>query len=374
MVPEEDVKVRLVSIKTGGGTARMLEEVLESGYLVQGEKVRQLEESLARFLRVGEAVAVSSGTAALHLALMSLGLGKGDTVLVPAYTFPSTANVVERLGASVRFVDVGLDTFNIEVPDLISKYDSSCRCVIPVHLFGVPADMDPILEFAQEQELYVLEDAACALGASYRGRLCGTMGDAGCFSFHPRKILTTGEGGLIISGRSELIDQVRSARDHGFVRAGEMADIETPGLNYRMSELHASVGIAGLDKLEEELGAREHLASVYDTRFEGVSGLVKQKVPEGALRVYQSYTVLLPPGSSRGQVISGLSQMGVESTVGTYAVHLLSYYRDKYNISPDLYPHAALLSERSLTLPLHSSMSNDDVCYVTDCLEKVLSI
>lgn len=373
MVPNQNRKVRLVAPRVADDVAGDLEDVLKSGHLVQGERVYQFERAIRELLKVKSAVAVSSGTAALHLSLMSLGIGEGDVVLLPAFTFPSTANVVEQLGARVRFVDVDADTFNIQTENLKSQYRDECRVVIPVHLFGVPVDMDPIVEFSKDRGLSIIEDAACALGAMYGSRMCGAIGDIGCFSFHPRKIITTCEGGLVTSQNPELSERVMSLRDHGFIGGEGGKDIAVPGLNYRMTELHAAVGISGLKMLGQELEARRKLASLYDERLRGVPGIRMQRVPEGSQRVHQSYTVILPEGTQRDMVISKLRTMRIEATIGTYAVHLLSYYKKKYGTSIHDYPNATLLGRCAVTLPLHSGMNEADVDYVVSCLKKAMS-
>lgn len=373
MVQEPDVRVRLVSLRFGDEVLREIEGILDSGYLVQGERVRRLEEEIGKFLGTSRAVAVSSGTAALHLSLMALGVGAGDTVIVPAFTFPATANIVEHLGARVRFVDVDPVTFNISPDELKNALTGRAKAVIPVHLFGVPADMDAVMEIAEKRGVTVVEDAACALGATYNGKVCGAIGDVGCYSFHPRKLVTTGEGGLVTSRRAEHAEAVRSLRDHGLARgAAGSRDIQVPGLNYRMSELHAALGLASFRAFGRELSERERLASRYMEGLARFEGLRLQAVPEGAKRVYQSFTVCLPETAPRAEIIATMWKMGVETTTGTYGVHLLTYYREKYRLSANDFPAATALHERALTLPLHAGLRDLDVDYVLECLGRVL--
>lgn len=372
MVQKQTPRVRLISLSFGGGLSREIEEILESGCLVQGERVRRFEEELGKFLAAPRVVAVSSGTAALHLSLMALGVTVGDTVIVPAFTFPATANVVEQLGARVRFVDVDPDTFNISPRELEVACREGAKAVVPVHLFGVPADMHTVMEIAGSTGTKVVEDAACALGAAFREQKCGTFGDAGVYSFHPRKLLTTAEGGLATSREKRHADAVRSLRDHGLDRGRAGKDIFVPGLNYRMSELHAALGLASLRAFEKEISDRERLASRYESGLARLGKVRMQTVPEGGKRVYQSFTVCLPESTPRDEVISTMWKMGVETTIGTYGVHLLAYYRQKYGIRREDCPNATALHERSLTLPLHSGMTDEDVDYVLECLGRVL--
>jgi dTDP-4-amino-4,6-dideoxygalactose transaminase len=348
-----------------------LDRILSSGYLVQGNRVRDLEDRIGAFLGGVPAVAVSSGTAALHLSLMVLGVRAGDTVVVPAFTFPATANVVEHLGARVCFVDVDPATFNISAPCLEPAL-AGARAVIPVHLFGVPADMDAVTEIAARSGAKVVEDAACAMGATFRGRMCGTIGDLGIYSFHPRKLMTTGEGGLVTTRHREHAESLRSLRDHGLTKGQGGRDILAPGLNYRMSELHAALGLASLGAFSHEIAERQRLASFYEAGLARFEGLGMQSVPQGGKRVYQSFTVLLSGTAARDEVIAAMWKMGVETTTGTYGVHLLTYYREKYGIAPRDFPAATMLDARALTLPLHSGMREEDVGYVLDCLGRVL--
>lgn len=382
MVQNKNSEVKLVTVDPGDRGLELIREVLESGHLVQGEKVERFEQGVQNLLGQSpaaggasavNAAAVNSGTAALLLALEALGIGPGDTVLVPAFTFPSTANVVEKVGARVRFVDVDENTFNIDPEDLKDKCTDECRAVIPVHLFGVPADMDRVIAFAGGKGLSVIEDAACALGASLGGRMCGTIGDAGCFSFHPRKLVTTGEGGMVVSTRRELIDRIKSLRDHGFDVTSQGRDIRTPSLNYRLSDLHAAVGLASLEGSETEIMTRYSLAALYDDLLGRLEGVRLQGAPAGCLRVYQTYCVVLTGGKPRGEVIKGLRSQGVEATIGTYAVHSLLYYREKYDLKPDDFPVASRLGERTLALPMHSRMAESDVKRVVESLERTLS-
>lgn len=373
MVPEQKRVVRLAQPFVGDEGRKLIENVLRTGYLVQGEQVARFEREMEKFLGSGRVAAVSSGTAALHIALMAVGVKAGTAVLVPAFTFPSTANVVELLGAEVRFVDVDESTFNLSARSMHEHYDDRCSAVIPVHLFGVPADMEPVLTFAREKHLSVVEDAACALGARLGEAMCGTIGDAGCFSFHPRKILTTGEGGCVVSDSDDVIASVRELRDHGLVGGNGVRDVLTPGLNYRMSELHASLGLDGMRRLSEEISLRNSIASMYREKLADREDIRFQEMPAGAERVCQAFVVLLTGKKERSEVISGLRESGVEATIGTYGVHLLSYYHRKYGYGASELPGASLLAEKAITLPLHAGMNESDVEFVVDRLDRILT-
>ena len=233
-------------------------EPLRNGWVVQGPKVAEFEQRFATFTDAKHAVAASNCTTALHMAVAALGLKPGDEVIVPAFTWVSTANVVEYMGATPVFCDIALDTFNIDVAQIEARITPKTVGILPVHLFGLCADLDPILDIARRRSLWVVEDAACAFGAWYRGRHAGTFGDAGCFSFHPRKSITTGEGGMLTTANDELARKARSLRDHGASRsdlarhhaasAFLLADYDDVGYNYRMTDLQAAVGCVQMER------------------------------------------------------------------------------------------------------------------------------
>ena len=225
-----------------------------------GPKVGELECALAGACGTSDAVAVSSGTAALHLAMMALGIGPGDEVIVPAYTFPATANAVELCGGTAVIVDVDPDTFNLDIGLVASALTRRTKAIIPVHLFGRPVAWEELRAVVPE-DVALVEDAAGALGARYRGTSCGSLGVMGCLSFHPRKIVTTGEGGAVTTSDAGLADAIRRFRHHGIVTSGEY-DIPEPGLNYRMPDLLCAIGIPQVERLEELLAARERVAAL----------------------------------------------------------------------------------------------------------------
>ena len=242
---------------------------LRSGWLVQGPKVREFEEKWSAFTGVKHSIAVTSATTALHLSLVALGIGQGDEVIVPAFTWIATANVVEHLGAKVVFCDIELDTFNLDVKQLAEKISRSTRAILPVHLFGMPADMEAIGRLASQHGLRVVEDAACGFGTLYRGRHVGGIGDVGCFSFHPRKAITTGEGGMITTFDDELAAKLRRLRDHGATmsdlqrhlgpRPYLLADHTEAGYNQRMTDIQAALGSAQMNRAAEIVAERKRI-------------------------------------------------------------------------------------------------------------------
>lgn len=347
-------------------------KVLASGYLTQGPKVTEFEKTVAECVGTKHALAVSSATTALHLSLVVLGISPGDEVLVPDFTFPATANVVIQQGAIPVLTDINIATFSIDVDDMLVKMTPKTKAVIPVHLFGLAADMDPILRVAQERRVAVVEDAACAMGATYKGRPCGSMGDLGCFSFHPRKIVTTGEGGMITTDRDDLANKIRMLRMHGGIRRGGRYRFEAPGYNYRLSDIQAAVGVAQMRKLEYVIKRRRELAWELAERLRQVKAISIPGEPAWAGHIYQSFVILLDEEIDRDKVIVELRDEGIEATLGTYALHVQPYYRDTYGYEEKDFPQSLEAFRRSLALPLHPGMDEDDVISVAVGLEKAL--
>ncbi len=347
-------------------------EVLASGYLTQGPKVEEFEALVRERVGSAHTFAVTSATTALHLTLAAMGIEPGDEVLVADFTFPASANVVVQQGAVPVLVDIDLATFAMNADDLERKISPRSRAIMTVHPFGLPSDMGPIRDVAQRHGLPVVEDAACALGATYGGRQAGSMGLAGCFSFHPRKSITTGEGGMIATSDEGLADRIRLLRSHGGVREQGRFRFEAAGYNYRLSDILAAVGVAQMRKLDALLAGRRRLAALYDTLLSDVIGLRTPVTPAGSTHTYQSYVVLLDEEIDRDGIIAALRADGVETTLGTYALHAQPFFVRAYGHVPGELPvsHRAFLS--SLALPLHGGMTDDDVAYVVDRLVSAL--
>jgi len=345
----------------------LLKEVLDSGFLVQSKYVAQFERQVATYLGVKHAVAVSSGTAALHLSLISLGIGPGDEVIVPAYTFPATANVAELVGAKPVLVDVDLDTYNIQVAHIKEAISQKTRAIIPVHLFGNPADMGPIVEIASVHDLVVIEDAAGALGSEYKRRKCGTIGTLGCFSFHPRKIVTTGEGGMVVTDDDRLAESVRNLRNHGMQPSGSQRDFIAAGFNYRMNELEATLGIIQMQEIDKIIPERQDLAKLYMELLRDNSNIVFQETLPGCFSVWQAFVVRLK-NMNTISILDSLKKAGIEANIGTYALHLLRFYTSKYGYKENDFPNAKRMFEKGLVLPLYSKMSEGSVKFVAESI------
>jgi perosamine synthetase len=361
VVPEQADRIRLGFPDLGTDELAEVAAVLESGQLTMGPKVADFEAELARACGVAEAVAVSSGTAALHLAVLALGIGPGDEVLVPAYTFPATANVVVLAGAKPVLVDVDPETMCVEPGRVYDAVTAATRAVLAVHLFGRPLDWDE-LQNAVPPEVALLEDAAGALGAQWRGMPCGGLGLLGCLSFHPRKIVTTGEGGAVTTSDPGVAENVRSMRHHGWSPSGRYEDMPEGGFNYRLSDILAAVGLPQIRRLEELLRRREALAAAYTERLADV--VETPSAAEGDRHGWQAYVVRV---DRRDEVLETLRGAGVEAQIGTYALHRLSAYADQGK-----FPGADEAFERALALPFHTRLTEKDVDRVSEALKNAL--
>jgi perosamine synthetase len=343
-------------------------KVLRSGYLTQGPKVVELEELVAGLVGSTYAFAMTSATTALHLSLVALGVGPGDEVIVPDFTFPATANVVVQQGAVPVLADIDLDTFTVDAEDIARKITPRTRAVLPVHAFGLTADMDAINAVAVEHAVPVIEDAACAIGSTYRGRQAGGLGLMGCFSFHPRKAITTGEGGMITTDDDALADRVRLLRSHGGVREEGRFTFEDAGYNYRLSDILAAVGVAQFRKLDYIVKTKRALADGYRALLADLDGVSAPVEPDWRGHVYQSYVVTLDQDVNRDAVISAMRDAGIETTLGTYALHCQPYFQRTLGHHEGDLPRSAAAFRRSLSLPLYPGLAEDDLARVVTSL------
>ncbi len=367
--------IRLASPDIRPSDIRRVVSVLRSGNLVQGPTVARFESALGRFMETGHCAAVSSGTAALHLALLALGIGRRDAVIVPAFTYPATANVVEQVGGKVILCDVDPASYVMTPEALLSVLSRRNRsrpsAVIVVHEFGYPADMVGICAVARKHGLKVIEDAACALGTRANGAHVGHFGDAACFSFHPRKAVTTGEGGAVVSKRALPVRAVKELRNHGIRNNRGKADFVAAGLNYRMTEFQAALAIGQLERFEKELQRRKRLAAQYLDRLRMVPHITLPRDNSGSS--WQTFMIVLDAAVNRGAVIKHLASLGIQSNLGAQAINALSYYRSKYGWTDASCPAATRLYRHGLALPLHGAMTQKDVRLVSDSLGCVLA-
>jgi dTDP-4-amino-4,6-dideoxygalactose transaminase len=351
----------------------LVRQCLESGWVTQGPLTARFEQLVAERHQVRHALATTSCTAALHLAMASLGLGSGDEVVVPAFTWVTSAHAAEYVGAKVVFADVRADSYNLDPAAFEAAISPRTRAVVAVHLFGLAAEMTPILRIARRHGIAVIEDAACAIGTTYAGRPVGGLGDVGCFSFHPRKVVTTGEGGMVTTDRNDLAVVIGSLRNHGatgtpnaeFEPSGPwtMAAFDRIGFNLRLSDIQAAVGIAQMIKLNRLLAERARAAERYAPLLVNLADLVPPRPTDGMTgHTYQSYVVRLREGgrTRRNALMAELERNDIASRPGTHAVHRLGYYREKYGLLAEQFPVASASEDTTITLPLFPGITEAD--------------
>jgi perosamine synthetase len=358
-----------------------IQKPLETGWVVQGPFVAKFEQSFSAYTGAPYSIASSSCTTALHIAVAALGVKPSDEVIVPAFTWVATANVVEYMGAKPIFCDIELSSFNIDPTRIESLITPRTVGIIPVHLFGLCADMQPILEIARKHGLWVVEDAACALGGFYHGKHAGNFGEMGCFSFHPRKSITTGEGGMITTARNDFDLLARSLRDHGASRSDLarhtekssflLSEYNCLGYNYRLTDIQGALGCAQMDRLQWILMKRARLAQIYDEHLNGLEWLATPLLPEGFIHGYQAYVCLFCPdrpefdnverlSRQRNELMAKLEETGVSTRQGTHAVVIQGFYADKYGLRPEQFPNAYIADRLSLALPLYPQMTDEE--------------
>jgi perosamine synthetase len=366
-----------------------VKKVLESGWVVQGPKVKEFEDMWCSFTGSRYSVAVTSCTTALHLSLIAAGVKQGDEVIVPSFTWIATVNAVEYCGAKPVFCDIDLKTFNIDATKAGNLITEKTKAIIPVHLFGLSADMDLISEISSSKKLKIIEDAACGFGAFYKGKHAGNFGDFGCFSFHPRKAITTGEGGMITINNEEADIYLRSLRDHGAsisdlqrhsgVQPYLLPDFSNLGYNYRMTDIQAVLGVMQMKRANEILNKRTEIARRYNEGLKN-SSLIRVPVYDNKYKHgYQSYVCMFMPedidiksyrrvNELRNELMKYLLNKGISTRPGTHAVHTQKYYSNKYNIKQEGYPNSLFADRCSVSLPLYPSMTNEETDYVINTI------
>jgi perosamine synthetase len=366
-------------------------ETLRTGWVGPGPKVAAFEKQFGKYIGSSHALTVSSCTAALHLAVLAAGFAAGDEVLVPAFTWISTPNAVEYAGARPVFCDIDPRTFNIDITDAARRVTKKTKGIIPVHLFGLSADMGAVLDFARQHNLFVIEDAACALGSYYGDQHVGTLGDIGCFSFHPRKSITTGEGGMLTTQQQSLDTVFRSLRDIGSdrlsltpERAAQqlLPDYPVLGFNYRMTDLQAALVVTQMRKFPEILEQRLDCARRYNELIDN-SGLAEwlkpPALPVEREHAFQAYVCrLIPPNDAettleewhlrRNRLMQRLLEAGVATRPGTHAPHMLRYYSEKYDIRPADYSQSWRADWLTLALPLYAGLTEEEQTWVCNRL------
>ena len=365
--------IRLSHPKISKQSYRATRNVIKSGYLTQGEVTQKFENAVAEFVGTKHGIATSSCTTALHLSLVSLNLTQGDEVIVPDFTFPATANAVIQSGATLRIVDVYHDTFNINLEELEQAITNKTRAIIVVHVFGLCADMNGILDIARRHNLKIIEDAACALGSEYFETKAGNFGDLSCFSFHPRKVITTGEGGMIVTNNTEYNDNLRVLASHGSVKNRELSfknNFVKFGYNYRLSDLNSAVGLVELNRISKIINKRRKIANRYKYNLNSNEFFSFQAEPVGYMSNYQSFVINLFPGVNRNKVIYELALNGIQTTLGTYSLVSEPIFKD---FEKNKIVISRQLRESTLSLPIHEKLSTRQVDFISEILIETLT-
>ncbi len=367
---------------TGEEEVAQAAEVIRSGWLTQGPKTAAFEKAVAEYLGAKHVIAVSSCTTALHMAVILAGLKPGDEVLVPSYTFVATANALLYAGVIPVFAEIEERTYNMDPKKLAPLLTDKTKAVLVVDQFGLPADLDAIEAFCKTHKLAMIEDAACAMGAAYKGRKIGSRGKLVTFSYHPRKSITTGEGGAFVTDDDAIAERARVIRSHG----ASVSDAERHkakgvtfeaytelGYNYRLSDVQAAIGLAQMNRLDGILKGRRALAKRYDEKLKTLGSFDTPVVPDWAEHPYQTYAVLVKPGSpvKRNDLIQKLASLGVSSRRGIPPIHLEPYMKGRLKTLPSL-PISEDVSARTLILPLYPQMTHAEQDEVIEALKTAL--
>lgn len=365
---------------------------LETGWVVQGDFVRKFEENIANFTGAKYAVAVNSCTSGQFILSKIIDLGPDDEVIVPSFTWISTVNSIEFYGAKPVFCDISLDTFNIDITKIENLISKKTKAIFPVSLFGLSANMEAIAQIAEKYNLKIIEDCACSLGSRIKEKHCGLFGEAGVLSFHPRKSITTGEGGMIFTNNEEIYIKAKSLREHGAVKSDKerhvskgsflLTDYNEIGFNNRMTDLQGALGVAQFEKLEWILKRKQELSSIYQENLKNVKWLKLPEVPKNYYHSYQTYCCIFNPDKteeaiktknlelinnlnfSRNNIMQKLEDIGISTRQGTHAVHIQNYYKEKYNIIPMEYPSSLAADKLTIALPFFPTITDSELTFL----------
>ena len=345
---------------------------IETGWLTQGPHVKEFEKSFSEKHDVKHSLATTSCTTALHLMLAAAGIGPGDEVIVPSFTWVSTANAVLYCGATPVFVDIDIETFNISLSETVKKVTPRTKAVIVVDLFGLCVDIRKFRENLSSK-IMIFEDAACAAGASVNGEMAGSVSDAAAFSFHPRKSITTGEGGMLTTQNTELAITAEKMRNHGAEVSEEerhrgpapylLPEFNLLGFNYRMTDIQGAIGVQQLKKLDGFISERDNQANYYREQLADIEWLSLPDKPSNGVHAWQAYVTRVTGTNAaefRNKVMESLESNGIATRPGTHAIHLLGYYANKFSFKPNNFPNSLIANETSMAIPLHNRLSKDD--------------
>lgn len=382
-MPENQRSIPIAKPHIDDSDVKAVEQTLLSGWLTQGPRIAEFENKFAKMHSVPHAIATTSCTTALHLILLGMGIGPGDEVIVPSFTWVATANAVLYCGAKPVLVDVDLDSMNISPQGVKLHLSPRTKAIIAVHLFGQCAEMDELAKAAPG--IPIVEDAACAVGSEYKNRPAGSLGIAAAFSFHPRKIITTGEGGMITTAEDDLADRIRMLRNHGAAIPEEnrhsgkqpyiLPDFPIMGFNFRMTDIQGALGSSQLDKLDSLITERRKWADHYIRELKAVDWLIVPEIPKDQAVSWQSFVCRIrsdsPSRIARDSLLARLHENGISSRPGTHAIHMLEFYKNTFGYKKNDFPNSLICARDTVALPLHGHMSADDFARIITCIKAV---
>lgn len=351
----------------------LVADVLRSGMLVQGKYAEELEANFVQLSGAKHASTLSNGTATLHLALIALGIKAGDEVIVPAFSYMATANVVELVGAKPVFVDIDMETFNIDVTKIEAAITSNTKAIMPVHEFGLACDIGAIIALAKKYNVYVIEDAACALGARYKDQHVGSFGDFGSFSLHPRKAISSGEGGVLITNNKAYDKKIKILRNHGTEIIDGHMDFTEFGFNYRMTDFQAALVVSQMDRLQQSITYKNELAAIYNEELK-TDKIKLPFVPHYTKHTWQTYHVVIDPSFNRDELIVKLKEKNIGVNYGAQCMPYMASFKKKYNYDCEtLFPKSLGAYKQGLALPIHDLVTPEQVKYISHTLNNLLS-
>ncbi|MAW33548.1 MAG: glutamine--scyllo-inositol aminotransferase [Proteobacteria bacterium] len=366
----------------------LLKKTLNSGWVTEGKKVQLFEKKFCDFQKVNYSLAINSCTSALLTSLKVLGIQRGDEVIVPAFGWPTTANVIEFVGAKAIFVDVDRNNFNIDTRQIEEKISKKTRAIIIVHLFGLTSNINKILKITKKYNLKLIEDAACAIGSKYKNKFAGNFGDLSCFSFHPRKLITTGEGGMLSFNDRKFYNSARGLINHGMQKLTKIpsegigpwtfADFSFPGINMKMSDIAGALGVVQFAKLTSIIKKRISQAQFYINLLSKNKFLKLPAFNEKVLKghTYQSFVVLIKDGNrtTRNNLMKNLLKKGIESRPGTISIPHTQYYSTKYLFTKNNFPQSIFCENSSITLPLFHNLKRKQQLMIVNQINSFFNI
>jgi dTDP-4-amino-4,6-dideoxygalactose transaminase len=374
-------KVTLSDLNFDQREQKIVSQVIQNRWLTMGEMVKKLERNFANFLGVKHAFAVSSGTAALHLSLRALNIKTEDEVLVPSLTFVASANAILYVGAKPVFVDItSLSDLNLSCDDLENKINPKTKAIMVVHYGGYLADMERIKKIAKKHNLFVIEDAAHAIGAKFKSKMAGGIGDIGCFSFFSNKNMATGEGGMVVTNRDKFAQKIRLLRSHGMTSMtwdrhkghAYSYDVTELGYNYRMTEMNAALGIEQLKKLRRSNRKRKSLIKIYVENLKGTKGLSIPFLNYPRDSAFHLFPIILDQDVNREKFMDFLKRAKIQTSIHYPPIHKFSYYRKNFKESENYLPSTEYVGGHEVTLPLHPLLKKEDILFVCDKIKEIL--